>query len=237
MELLKTPHQMLLEEAGALPESPGMLNTPKQMLMQESGIVPHFAAGGSMSPQDMMAAMIAHGVTPQHLAHGGSSIVELYNQIPQKQAEYKKEQSNNAQNVADYYNQPLSPYFQNIVDKASYNNFNQLEQERNPEPTFQAQPVTPTSWTRDQFAKVIGDKPADRFFGTGSEGQRTEYMPLQFINPVSQVTEMVGAVPEVAHKLHEGDIGSASAMAGLTALGAVPFASPIKKIIKKIKNK
>ena len=57
MELLKTPHQMLLEEAGALPESPGMLNTPKQMLMQESGIVPHFAPGGGVTNMDAPSSL------------------------------------------------------------------------------------------------------------------------------------------------------------------------------------
>lgn len=74
MELLKTPHQKLLEEAGAMPSSDGMLNTPKQMLMQESGIMPHFAGGGAtnqMSAQDMMALMMAHGIEPQHFAKGG----------------------------------------------------------------------------------------------------------------------------------------------------------------------
>ena len=49
MDILKTPHQKLLEEAGAAPASPGMVNTPQQMLMQESGIMPHFAEGGDVS--------------------------------------------------------------------------------------------------------------------------------------------------------------------------------------------
>ena len=71
MELLKTPHEKLLEEAGAMPQTDGMLNTPKQMLMQESGILPHFNQGGSISPQDMLATMLAHGITPQHFAKGG----------------------------------------------------------------------------------------------------------------------------------------------------------------------
>lgn len=49
MDILKTPHQKLLEEAGATPASPGMVHTPKQMLMQESGIMPRFADGGNVS--------------------------------------------------------------------------------------------------------------------------------------------------------------------------------------------
>jgi hypothetical protein len=49
MNLLKTPHQLLLEEAGATPASPGLLHTPKQMLMQEAGVTPKFAAGGKIA--------------------------------------------------------------------------------------------------------------------------------------------------------------------------------------------
>ena len=70
---------MLLEEAGQLPPSQGMLNTPKQMLMQETSIGPHYGDGGRMSPQDMMAAMIAHGQTPQHFAGGGHSEKMTFN--------------------------------------------------------------------------------------------------------------------------------------------------------------
>jgi hypothetical protein len=75
MNLLKTPHQMLLEEAGAkVPTTNGMLKTPHQMLMEESGLPQQFASGGQfqMSPQDMMAAMIAHGQEPQKFAAGST---------------------------------------------------------------------------------------------------------------------------------------------------------------------
>ena len=62
---------MLLQEAGATPEPDGLLNTPEQMLMQESGGAPHFSSGG-ISPQDMMAALMAQNKTPQHFWDGGS---------------------------------------------------------------------------------------------------------------------------------------------------------------------
>ena len=81
MDLLKTPQQMLLEEAGMAPASPGMVNTPKQMLMQEAGIHPHMMVGSQnrlanggqpqMSPQDMLAALVASGHLPAHYANGG----------------------------------------------------------------------------------------------------------------------------------------------------------------------
>ena len=118
MDILKTPHEKLLEEAGITPQSPGMLNTPKQLLMQESGIMSRFADGGNvqqpnlsslgqnapwlfgqnaapeypqfnqppqqpqpqtyaqgggvqMSPQDMLASLVASGHLPAHYAPGG----------------------------------------------------------------------------------------------------------------------------------------------------------------------
>lgn len=77
MDILKTPQQKLMEEAGAAPASPGWLHTPQQMLMQESGVLPHMAAGGQpsqpeMSPQDMLAYLVANGYLPEHYARGGS---------------------------------------------------------------------------------------------------------------------------------------------------------------------
>lgn len=74
MDILKTPHQKLLEEAGATPASPGMVHTPKQMLMQESGIMPRFADGGAvqMSPEDMLAELIYSGRLPEYFAKGGT---------------------------------------------------------------------------------------------------------------------------------------------------------------------
>ena len=74
MNFLKTPQQLLMEEAGMTPASPGMLKTPQQALMEESGIQPKFFAGGgstTMSVQDMLAALIAAGYQPQKFNNGG----------------------------------------------------------------------------------------------------------------------------------------------------------------------
>lgn len=73
MNILKTPQEKLMEDAGMAPASPGMLNTPKQMLMQESGVVPRLAKGGQpqMSTQDMLAYLVHQGVLPSHYAPGG----------------------------------------------------------------------------------------------------------------------------------------------------------------------
>jgi hypothetical protein len=78
MNLLKTPKEKLMEEAGANPATPGWLNTPKQMLNQEAGITPAMADGGSsthpsgMTPQDMLAYLVASGHLPEHYAIGGT---------------------------------------------------------------------------------------------------------------------------------------------------------------------
>lgn len=73
MDILKTPKEKLMEDAGVNPASPGMLNTPKQMLMQEAGVVPRLAKGGqpTMSPQDMLAYLVNAGILPSHYAPGG----------------------------------------------------------------------------------------------------------------------------------------------------------------------
>ena len=79
MDILKTPHEMLLEEAGANPQATSMLRTPHQMLMQESGIMPHYASGGAveMTPEDMIAELIQQGHLPQHFATGGSTLKNI----------------------------------------------------------------------------------------------------------------------------------------------------------------
>lgn len=63
-----------MEEAGFAPASPGMVNSGPQMLLNQTGIVPHFADGGQveMSPQDMLATLVAHNQAPQHFASGSA---------------------------------------------------------------------------------------------------------------------------------------------------------------------
>lgn len=116
----------------------------------------------------------------------------------------------------------------------------QMHQKPEPEPTFQAQPETATSIVRDKIAALIGEKQADRLFGTGSEGQKTEYLPLQMINPLAAATSLVDAGPEMKRQLQEGQTGEAALTGGLAGLTMLPFAKPIKKaastISKKIKK-
>jgi len=65
MNLIKSPHDLLLEKAGLAPQSPGMVNTAPQMLLNQSGAMPHFSEGGSMpSTGTMEADLIANNQVP-----------------------------------------------------------------------------------------------------------------------------------------------------------------------------
>jgi hypothetical protein len=76
MNLLKTPKEKLMEEAGLMPASPGMLKTPQQKLLEEAGGVPRLAKGKKvkkLSVKDMEAELAAKGKTPPRLKKGGKS--------------------------------------------------------------------------------------------------------------------------------------------------------------------
>lgn len=76
MNPLKTPKEKIMEDAGMVPASPGMLKTPRQMLIAETNLVPRLAKGRKvkkMSPKDMEAELVAAGKTPPRLKKGGKS--------------------------------------------------------------------------------------------------------------------------------------------------------------------
>jgi hypothetical protein len=62
MNFIKTPQEKLLEEAGAVPATPGMIKTPQQALLGAAGV----------SPQDMLAQLMVQGQMPQHFLSGGT---------------------------------------------------------------------------------------------------------------------------------------------------------------------
>jgi hypothetical protein len=72
MNFIKTPHEKLLEEAGAAPATPGMIKTPQQALMEHSGLFPEFASGGSVN--DMLAELFNADQVPEHFRKGGQSL-------------------------------------------------------------------------------------------------------------------------------------------------------------------
>jgi hypothetical protein len=65
LNLLKTPNQMLMEEAGVRPVTPGMLKTPKQALLEEVGIPPKMAEGGPSTRQMEAELMVAGRSVPK----------------------------------------------------------------------------------------------------------------------------------------------------------------------------
>jgi hypothetical protein len=72
MDLLKTPKQLLMEEAGAHSTGEGLLITPQQKLMEETGIVPKFAKGKKVTPlKHMQAELLIEKTFRPHLAAGG----------------------------------------------------------------------------------------------------------------------------------------------------------------------
>ena len=68
MDLLKTPHQLLMEEAGAHIDGQGLLMTPKQKMFEEAGMVPKFAQGKQVKPlsaEDMRAEISVNRSIPK----------------------------------------------------------------------------------------------------------------------------------------------------------------------------
>jgi hypothetical protein len=203
------------------------LKTPQQKLMEEAGMTP--ASPGMLhTPQQLL--MQESGIMP-HLAEGGQpqmssqdmiALMMAYGQAPQNLAAGGKPE-------------PTSPELAALLDRLYSQQI--YSGEMPPEPTFQAQPTTAVSKTRDMMAKVLGEKPADRLFGTGSEGQKPEYLPLQFLNPALQGASMADAVPDALRQAHEGNYGQAGLTAGLTALGTAPFVAPAKALVKPILKK
>lgn len=83
MDLLKTPHQLLLEEAGAHIDGAGLLMTPKQKLFEEMGQVPKFAKGKQvkqLTPEDMKAELLVQNTArPQSAPH--PELAKIWNNL------------------------------------------------------------------------------------------------------------------------------------------------------------
>jgi hypothetical protein len=70
MNPIKSPYELLMEQAGFAPASPGMINTGQQMLLDQTGIIPHFADGGSVL--DNLFAQ--YDPTMQQFSEGGQPV-------------------------------------------------------------------------------------------------------------------------------------------------------------------
>jgi hypothetical protein len=70
MNPIKSPHELLMEQAGFAPQSPGLVNTGPQMLLNQTGVVPHFADGGSV----LANLLMQYGPIPQQFSEGGQPV-------------------------------------------------------------------------------------------------------------------------------------------------------------------
>ena len=228
MNPIKSPHQLLLEEAGAsLDPSPGLVNTPQQMLMQQANVLPRFAFGGhvqNLSPADMQASLIVNGNTPQNFKTGGESIASLYGKSAADKAAYDKELADEARaKEAAYQNQP--PVWQAIPNQDTY-----------------------SIKARNAFAKKLADltgnerwseQTTNDIFGGGADEPLTmsNVIPkavktaTQFANPITTATSIMDAPKEVTDQANEGNYLGAGITAGFAGLGALPYFKPAIKSI------
>lgn len=107
MNPIKSPHELLMEKAGFAPASPGMVNTGQQMLLNQTGVVPQFADGGQveMSPQDMLAMLVAYGQEPQRFASGSavgptSDQFERVMELAKRDPNFLKKMANHTRSLA-----------------------------------------------------------------------------------------------------------------------------------------
>ena len=208
MELLKTPHQMLLQEAGATPEPDGLLNTPEQMLMQESGVSPHFSSGGT-SPQDMLAMLMAHGHAPQHLATGGGVLGTDY------KPEYNPEATFEPQPDRNTYSAKARDKFADLLARLSGNEH----------------------WSEKSTNEIFGTGSAvNTPWNLQNAPQKVAQMGVQFANPVTAATGIMDAPEQAFKEAWEGNPITATATIGLAGLGALPYIGPVTKRAKHLLN-
>lgn len=210
MNLLKTPHEKLLEEAGMTPASPGMLNTPKQLLMQESGVTPSlFSNGGQpqqqMSPQDMFAAMVAAGHQPQKFATGGGVLGTNY--VP----EYNPEATFAPQPDRNTYTTRARDKFAEMLAKLTKNE----------------------QWSEKTTNDLFGTGQMDPWIGSNIVPNAVK-LGVQFMNPITTATNIMDAPEQAFKEAQEGSPISGGITLGLAGLGALPYIGPATSKIKKL---
>lgn len=214
MNILKTPQQMLMEEAGMTPATPGMLKTPQQLLLEEAGVTPPaFADGGQvnqMSPEDMLAMMMAMGYQPQRFADGGGVMGTSYTPTYNPEATFEP--------------QDRSSYTLRTRDKLAEILARLSNNERFAEKTADQLFGTGSSAGLEPWSGA--DIPAN-----------IAKMGVQMFNPVGVATTLMDAPKEAVEATRQDGPIAGGLSLSLAGLGALPYIGSGLKGVKKLGRK
>lgn len=214
MNILKTPKHRVMEEAGVVPASPGMLKTPQQLLLEESGVMPKFFANGgevnSMSPEDMLAMMIAMGQTPQKFANGGGVMGANY------QPTYNPE--------ATLEPQDRSSYTLRTRDKLA---------------EILARMSNNEAWAEKTADQLFGTGSSEGLEPWSGANIPTNVarMGVQMFNPVSVATSVMDAPKQAMEATREEGPIAGGLELSMAGLGALPYVGPSLRGVKKLGSK
>lgn len=215
MDILKTPQQKLMEEAGINPATPGMLKTPQQLLLEEAGVTRKgFAQGGEVnqprSVDDMLAAMIAMGYTPQKFADGGGVMGTNY------QPTYNPEATMQPQDRSSYTLRTRDKIAE-ILARLSNNE----------------------SWAEKTADQLFGTGSSEGLepWSKANIPTNVARMGVQMFNPVSVATDIMDLPKRAAETTREEGPIAGGLDVSLTGLGALPYVGPSLRGVKKLGQK
>lgn len=215
MNILKTPQQMLMEEAGMTPASPGVLKTPQQLLLEESGVTPKsFANGGQaqqqMSPEDMMAMLMALGYQPPKFADGGGVMGTNYKPTYNPEATFQP--------------QDRSSYTLRTRDKLA---------------EILARLANNEAWaekTADQLFGTGSSEGLESWSGADIPANIAK-MGVQMFNPVGVATSLMDAPKQAVEATRQDGPIAGGLTLSLAGLGALPYVGSSLRGVKKLGQK
>lgn len=209
MNFIKSPQDMLFEEAGMRPASPGPLNTPQQALMDRTIPQPLMPMFAQPSPQDMQAMMVAMGQTPQKFNSGGGVMGTNY------RPEYNPE--------ATFEPQDRSSYTLRTRDKLAEFLSRLSKDERFGERT--ADEIFGTG--SGGMGPWVGYNIPSNLVKSG----------VQMFNPVAVATDIMDAPKQAIQETQAGDPLSGGLTLSFAGLGALPYVGPSLRGLKKLGSK
>lgn len=219
MNILKTPREKLLEESGMIPPSPGMLKTPQQLLLEESGAVPNvYADGGQVqpqiSPEDMLAMMVAMGYTPSKFSDGGGVMGTNYRPV------YNPEATMEPQDRSSYTLRTRDKLAEILARLSNNEAFAEK--------------------TADQLFGTGGSEGLESWSGADIPANLAK-MGIQMFNPVSVATSIMDAPKRAVEATRQEGPVAGGLEVSMAGLGALPYVGPalrnVKKAAKKITKK